>query len=304
MMRRALLWYFALFLVYCGYLALGALIFSAIEEPYETRLRHEVKRWRARFLAIHPCLSAAELDSFLSSLLGASRYGVAVVGNASLPMRWDFVSALFFTSTTLTTTGFGHPAPLSAEGKVFCVVYCIFGIPLTLVFLSLSSRYTLLCLRNLPLRSLQLRFPGREQVLHHVYSLILLLLLVGVIFLIPAQLFSVMEVDWSFFDSLYFCFISISTIGLGDFVPGEQGGQRRPHIYKLAIIVYLMLGLIGMYVLLDVLRGLLQFRSLYTRFLPPRPRPPHEATANESRLSAVRRGICNSALESQDTLCS
>ena len=61
---------------------------------------------------------------------------------------------------------------------------------------------------------------------------------------LPALLFSYLE-DWDFFQSQYFCFISLSTIGFGDFVPAEQS-DLTPLIrwlYKLGTVVYLILGL-------------------------------------------------------------
>lgn len=33
-------------------------------------------------------------------------------------------------------TGYGHVTPLSQEGKIFCMIYALFGIPLTLVLLT------------------------------------------------------------------------------------------------------------------------------------------------------------------------
>ena len=35
-----------------------------------------------------------------------------------------------------------------------------------------------------------------------------------------AYLFTIYE-DWSFFDAIYFCFITMTTIGFGDMVPSE-----------------------------------------------------------------------------------
>lgn len=58
-------------------------------------------------------------------------------------------------------------------------------------------------------------------------------------------LFSIWEEDWSFLEGSYFCFISLSTIGFGDLVPGstvisvEGGSQKRMVICSL----YLLAGL-------------------------------------------------------------
>lgn len=53
--------------------------------------------------------------------------------------------------------------------------------------------------------------------------------------LIGATMYYISE-DWEFFESFYFVFVSISTIGLGDFVP------KHP-IYMLFSIIYLIFGL-------------------------------------------------------------
>lgn len=64
------------------------------------------------------------------------------------------------------------------------------------------------------------------------------------------MLFSKWE-KWEFFDASYFCFISLSTIGFGDFVPGKNVTEHGNEAYSIKGVelsfilcsMYLMLGM-------------------------------------------------------------
>lgn len=58
-----------------------------------------------------------------------------------------------------------------------------------------------------------------------------------------AWLFSKYE-DWDFLDGSYFCFISLSTIGFGDFVPGDKIYSSK--VFELSFIFCAMYLLVGM----------------------------------------------------------
>ncbi|XP_075999656.1 potassium channel subfamily K member 1-like [Genypterus blacodes] len=260
---------FALLLVgYIVYLLIGAGIFSAIELPYEQELRRELKLAREEFLSNNTCVSDAHLEELLARTLEASNYGVSVIGN-NTSANWDFVSSLFFTSTVLTTTGYGHTVPLSDEGKAFCVLYSIFGIPVTLFFLSVAVQRLLLLVSRRPVKYFHSRLGMSKARLALIQATCLAGVMVLLFLIIPAWIFLGLEKEWNFLESLYFCFISLTTIGLGDYVPGETHSKEanpHPQLYKLAITVYLLLGLVSVLVVLETCYELPQMKRLRQRF--------------------------------------
>jgi hypothetical protein len=69
------------------------------------------------------------------------------------------------------------------------------------------------------------------------------------VFVIPlyltlgAVLFSIWE-KWSFLDSFYFCFITLTTIGFGDFVPGIALQAKAEKEKLISAAVYILFGLV------------------------------------------------------------
>ncbi|KAG7245508.1 hypothetical protein CRUP_007790, partial [Coryphaenoides rupestris] len=69
-----------------------------------------------------------------------------------------------------------------------------------------------------------------------VHFALLLALLALCFFVAPAFVFSAVEGSWTFLDATYFCFMSLYTVGLGDYVPGEQPGQKHRSLYKVLVM--------------------------------------------------------------------
>ncbi len=42
------------------------------------------------------------------------------------------MQSVFFSSTIITTVGYGNIAPVTTGGRVFCILFAIIGIPFTL----------------------------------------------------------------------------------------------------------------------------------------------------------------------------
>ncbi|XP_038553950.1 potassium channel subfamily K member 15-like [Micropterus salmoides] len=171
--------------------------------------------------------------------------------------QWKFAGSFYFAITVITTIGYGHAAPRTDAGKTFCMFYAVLGIPLTLVmFQSLGERINTF-VRYLLCRAKQGLGLRKTQVSMGNMVLVGLLSCMSTL-CIGAAAFSHFE-DWTFFNAYYYCFITLTTIGFGDFVALQKKDalQKRPP-YVAFSFMYILVGLtvIGAFLNLVVLRFL------------------------------------------------
>ncbi|KAL1234762.1 TWiK family of potassium channels protein [Trichinella pseudospiralis] len=132
--------------------------------------------------------------------------------------EWNFAAALFFVLTTLTTIGYGDVTPLTKEGRIFCICYCIVGIPLFLVTTANTAKFLSSGVYYLYVRYILIK----EKLLKTCSCWWTLMQQIE---------------PWAFIDSLYFTTISILTVGFGDIVPTVFHSLYIP-------VVYILFGLV------------------------------------------------------------
>uniref|UniRef100_A0A8I5NUN6 Potassium channel subfamily K member 7 n=1 Tax=Papio anubis TaxID=9555 RepID=A0A8I5NUN6_PAPAN len=218
-------------------LGLEAVLFQALEGPPACRLQAELRAELAAFQAEHrACLPPGALEELLGTALATQAHRVSSLGNSSEARNWDLPSALLFTASILTTTGYGHMAPLSPGGKAFCMVYAALGLPASLALVA-TLRHCLLPALSRPgawVVHWQLS-PARAALLQAVA---LDLLVASSFVLLLALVLWGLQGDCSLLGAVYFCFSSLSTIGLGDLLPGHGRGLH-PVIYHLGQLALL-----------------------------------------------------------------
>ena len=131
--------------------------------------------------------------------------------------------------------GYGSGPPLSPASKAFCVAYAVLGVPITMLTLTHTVARLAGPLVNRPRRYLQARWGYSQRGAARTHFVLLLGVTLGVLVLLPATGFYLLEGTWTYLDAVYFCVISLCTIGLGDLVPAEQPAQPLRQLYQVAV---------------------------------------------------------------------
>ncbi|KAK2891914.1 potassium channel subfamily K member 10b isoform X1 [Channa argus] len=259
----------AVFIVVVLYLVCGGLAFRALEQPFESIQKTSITMEKASFLERHPCVTPDELEALIKHSIDAVSAGVSPIGDTSYNSSyWDLGSAFFFAGTVITTIGYGNIAPSTEGGKIFCILYAIFGIPLFGFLLAgIGDQLGTIFVKSI-LRVEKIFRQKHKQISQtkiRVTSTILFILAGCIVFVtIPAVIFKHIE-GWTTLEAIYFVVITLTTVGIGDYVAG--GNRRIDYMkwYKPLVWFWILVGLAYFAAVLSMIGDWLRVLSKKTK---------------------------------------
>ncbi|KAG5332810.1 TWK7 protein, partial [Acromyrmex heyeri] len=259
-----------LIIIYCG---LGGFVFRFVEGAFETFYKCGVKRVKRDFLDTlwnyshnlreddWKSMARRKLMEFEEQLHTAHEAGLHTYSGQK---SWSFLNAVVYCLTIITTIGENTLSWERLKVGIISLTFRIFRLCIFEVMKGMQLVYDLAKLRRpsqmnpeeidemqkqqiqqpQTVLNVDANTPGTPgtpalsaYIVDDEFNLpisVAIVILLAYIF-IGATLYSLWE-SWNFFESFYFVFISMSTIGFGDYVP------KHP-IYMMGSIVYLVFGL-------------------------------------------------------------
>ncbi|CAG5107465.1 Similar to sup-9: Two pore potassium channel protein sup-9 (Caenorhabditis elegans) [Cotesia congregata] len=180
-----------------------------------------MKRQNVRTLSLVVC-------TFTYLLIGAAVFDA--LESDTERKRWEFLS------------GYGHSTPVTVWGKAFCMAYAMVGIPLGLVmFQSIGERLNKFA--SVIIRRAKKYMNCNRTEATEMNLMLATGMLSSIIITTGAAVFSKYE-GWNYFDSFYYCFVTLTTIGFGDYVAlqNDQALSTKPGYVALSL-VFILFGL-------------------------------------------------------------
>lgn len=160
--------------------------------------------------------------------------------------------------------------PATISGKIFLIFYGLIGCAATILFFNLFLEriitmlaYIMRWCHERRLRCAGVGVASREESSGDedslegwkpsVYYVMLILGLASLLIACSAStLYSSME-NWSYVESLYFCFVAFSTIGFGDLVSSQRQRYESQEAYLMGNYLFILIGVCCIYSLFNVI---------------------------------------------------
>ncbi|KAK2165145.1 hypothetical protein LSH36_54g05031 [Paralvinella palmiformis] len=233
-------------LVTVAYITIGGIVFHVLEYDNETSVRNNANEYFLRFLKNKTCLGQEEMQELLKMTLEAYKTGYLVSNDTISESNWDFYSSIFFAMTVVTTIGYGNISPSTVPGVIFCTAFALVGIPLFLVTAAaIGDRLYWITKKSQNCCFGKKRDGSRSVGAKVCGDTFYIVIGVGLLIFVPGLIFMIME-EWSFLEGSYYSFITLTTIGFGDYVAGtkekhDYKGFRG--IYRLCVAAWIFIGL-------------------------------------------------------------
>ncbi|KAL5283354.1 KCNK9 family protein [Megaselia abdita] len=215
------------------YLLVGAAIFDALESDSEKK-RCEALDYVEKMIIQKYNISAEDFKVMETVVLKSEPHKAG--------QQWKFAGAFYYATTVLTTIGYGHSTPATVGGKLFTMCYAIVGIPLGLVmFQSIGERVNRLS--SYVIQNVKVSLHCKQTAASELDLICVVTTLSSLTIAGGAAAFSKFE-NWSYFDSVYYCFITLTTIGFGDMVALQKDNalNRKPE-YVMFALIFILFGL-------------------------------------------------------------
>jgi len=246
---QRLLWSLGLLLIFYG---IGCVVFVNLERKAELQTYAENRQLydeMTKLYAFHHCEDPAFQDlSFCKSQAAFSESLEGYFNDHRNPIedreQWTLVGTAFFLTHLMTTIGYGNSHPQTPAGQLATIFFGLFGIPIMGNFLAQVARLYLVVSVAILEKLCCVKVHTVQRQICVLWVLLLLFLFGG------AFVYHMLE-PWSYLQSLYFCFVTLSTVGFGDFLPSSTVSR--------AFSIFFMISGLGVCAsIIAVLTGLVQ----------------------------------------------
>jgi len=156
--------------------------------------------------------------------------------------QWTMLGSTFYLTHLSTTVGYGSSHPQTPSGQIATIFFALFGIPIMGYTLAQVARLELQGVVSILEGVCDIKMSGTRRQMMVLWCLLMVFMFGG------AFVYTTME-PWSYRESLYFCFVTLSTVGFGDYLPSSPQS-------KVFSIFYMLFGLGVCMLIIAVLTGL------------------------------------------------
>ncbi|KAM9355025.1 LOW QUALITY PROTEIN: potassium channel subfamily K member 17-like [Pholidichthys leucotaenia] len=204
--------------IYVVYVLLGGVIFWTMEGSLGKKDVSQLLMKKRKLLEMYPCLNQEGLETIAQVVHDASKVGLSLKTNTTTDGFWKFSSSAVFAATVVTTIGhYGNMSPSTSSGQIFCVFFAVLVFPAHCWVLNRVGKYMLATERKI------CGLPGWGRQNESGCGLVLY-------FIVPMLIFQQHE-GWTYSEAIYYCFITLSTIGFG-FVADNNPDKNYPDWYS------------------------------------------------------------------------